>query len=327
VPVVFASSEPNRLIGSLSLVIRTDSQTSGPLSLQFLGRVSGRGAVHVIPAARASASRRVLVEGSRLPKLRPGGAVPLVLLFRLPQDTSLAEAEGTLIARVNPPGAKPVSATLRTGAQLGEVKLLPAKVTLQHTSWCLFGCGDDSAVIDIRGPGAQALPQTGVVSTAVLSGDRSGTATVELKRDGTQWVVDRIDSRLGAKTGDLPLVTGGNEPPAIQVEVKEGLWFGIAVFFVLIGSLLGGLVLPLYGIGRRRRILLDAMDAALARYKKAVQEADAGEDGQSPRFAPGRLPPHRRAWPRGHLAAQALSALHGAAGRLGNPLSYHYLAF
>jgi hypothetical protein len=172
----------------------------------------------------------------------------------------------------------------------------------------LFACGHDQASVDIVGIGTAAVSPIG--ATAILSGDRSGTATVSLKREGDHWVVRRLESTLGKKTGNLPLVDGGSSPPAIEVEVEDGYWFGIAVGLVMLGSLLGGLALPFYGIGRRRKGLLNALQAALDRYEQVVEQAKASKED---------VPVER---PAGYpIADQRLPAVSGAPWRSGPDVS------
>jgi hypothetical protein len=180
------------------------------------------------------------------------------------------------------------STTLRTTGQLGDVTLSPTKITLQDTSGCPFGwtwlgCGDDDAEAQISGPGTKALPGKGVISTATLSGDRSGTTRVELRREGSQWIVVIVDSTLGSKSGDLPLIPGAS--PSLTITVQDGYWFGIAVGLVLLGSLIGGFLLPHYGIARRRGILVAAVNGALDRYKEAVADAKKSESAADPHVA------------------------------------------
>jgi hypothetical protein len=276
-PAVFASSRGGDAIGSLPLIVQAGADTSGQLSLRFLPQLTGKGPVKVVPAAGAPASAPVVVRGSKLPRIGKRGAVPLVVVFRMPHGQSPSLADGTLLARVTPDTGKPVSATLSVSGRLGQVDILPPKVTLQHTKGCPGSCGHDSADLRITGPGTQALPQTGVIGTAVLSGDRSGTSSVELTRDHDKWTLTRTDSTLGQKSGKLPLVTGVANPPQIDVVVEDGVWFGIAVIVVLAGALVGSLLIPYYGIARRRGILGNALKAALQRYKEAGKTAEAQE--------------------------------------------------
>jgi hypothetical protein len=292
--VDFTGSRQDKAIGTLPLVVQTDADKPGRLMLRFLPASSGRGPARVEPLAAAPPSSPVVIRRQRMPRVGRSGAVPLTLEFRVPQGASLSRADGILFARLMAAGrdmtggsAKTLaSATLRVEGRLGEIEILPARVTLQGTYMCAFACGDDSATVQVRGVGTGALPDQGVVASAELSGGRSGTTRVELHRaaDGG-WTVQAINpgfgeegwGEVGERTGKMPLVIGDSRAPQLEVVEKDGFWFGIAAAVVIFGSLLGAIVIPYYGIGRRRRILSNALKAALERYKEAVRVARVDE--------------------------------------------------
>ena len=220
---------------------------------------------------------------SEVPNIAKESTVALVLEFREPTGTLPTAASGLLVARVQSDSGPSPLATLRVEGQLGQVTVLPSKVTLQHSDLCIFSCGDESAEVQVSGPGVGALPSSGVISTAVLGGDRSGTTTVELTRHGSEWVVRRTNSSLGEMSGKVPLVEGAATSPTVEVVVKDGIWFGTAALIVLFGAVCGGLLIPYYGIGRRRRVLSNALEAALKRYESAVKSAATEEREAHPK--------------------------------------------
>jgi hypothetical protein len=281
VPVVFNAHEGGQALGALSFVLETGANTAGQLSLEFLPQQAGQDSVLVEAQAGAKASAPIVLQGKELPGIGKEAAVPLVLEFREPLGAAPA-ADGLLIARVKSESGAPYSTALRVEGQLGDVTVQPVKVTLQHSDLCLFSCGHESATVQVSGPGTQALSQSGVIATAALGGDRAGTTTVMLSRHGSEWTVNLKEPSLGEMSGKMALVEGMAGAPTVEVVVNDGVWFGAAVLIVLIGAVCGSLLIPQWGVGRRRRILSNALEAALQRYEQAIAAATAEESEAGP---------------------------------------------
>jgi hypothetical protein len=257
------------LIGSLSIAVKNTGHKDATAGVSFTGSADGK----TVPIDNKGHTMAVLA--SNVPVSVPGNSrTVLPLRFAVGPGDEPEDLDGTVTVSITA-GKKTADTTFPVSAkfvELGAVALQPAKLTI------LKGGGDHGVGhVELVGPGVRTLLlHLGKVKRQVrLSSDNGHSVlatVVSLKAAPGDPLRAELDITVasvgpGKYTGDLPLweLTPGSPKVGVELHDHRSRW--IAFLLLLAGTVIGGLLLRLAALARRRELLEEVLDESLRAYK------------------------------------------------------------
>lgn len=257
------------VVGSLSIVVDDTGGRDATAKLSFTDTADGK------TVTIDNKSLTVAVLASNVPVRVPAHSrTVLPLRFAVGPGDEPENLNGTVTVSITA-GKQTVDTRFPVSAKfvdLGAVVLQPAKLTI------FKGGGDDGVGhVDLVGPGVRTLLlHPGQSKRQVrLSGDNghSVMATIEslkaVSGDPDRATADIVVAGVGPGkyTGDLPLweLTPGSPTVGVELHDQHSRWIAFLLLFV--GAVIGGLMLRLAALARRRAVLKEALDESLKAYE------------------------------------------------------------